>query len=298
MEKQNFRLKRLQGYYSGCFAAMASPCEVLVDSLDLKLAEKITGIVAREATRIEEKFSRYRDNNIVYQINNSRGNQLEVDSETAQLLDFSNKLYLLSDGMFDVTSGVLRQAWTFDGSDHIPDKNKINKIISNVGWSKVSWNSPLLVLPENMQIDLGGVGKEYAVDRCIQLIRKSSKVSCLVNFGGDLATTGARKNGQPWQVGIESAVSPGKNSGKVLALTHGAIATSGDVRRFVLKNGRRYGHILNPKTGWPVEGAPRSVTIAAATCTEADMLATFAMLQGGNCESYLDAEGVKYWCLR
>jgi thiamine biosynthesis lipoprotein len=84
----------------------------------------------------------------------------------------------------------------------------------------------------------------------------------------------------------------------VLEIRAGALATSGDARRFLLKDGRRYGHILDPRNGWPVEDAPRSVTVAADTCTQAGMLSTLAMLQGKNAEAFLDAEGAKYWCRR
>lgn len=294
----NTQIKAFDDYCVGCFSAMASPCEILVDSTDLKLAKKITRLAADEALRIDYKFSRYRDDNIVYRINNSAGGPVEVDAETAQLLDFAGELHQLSDGMFDVTSGVLRKAWQFDGSDHIPDQQLINQLLPNVGWLKLKWVSPVLTMPAGMQIDLGGIGKEYAVDRCTQLIRENCQISCLVNFGGDLAVTGPRQNGQSWKIGIESVEEPGLNSGKVLTLSRGAIATSGGVRRFVIKNGKRYGHILNPKTGWPVERAPRSVTVTAATCTEAGMLATLSMLQGENCESFLDGEGIRYWCLR
>lgn len=277
---------------------MASPCEVLVDSVDIELAGRITECAASEALRIEHKFSRYRNDNIVYRINNSAGGVIEVDTETAQLLDFADRLFQLSDGMFDVTSGILRKVWQFDGSDRIPDQKAIEKLLPNIGWSKLSWTNPKLSMPSGMQIDLGGIGKEYAVDRCVQLLRTNFNVPCVVNFGGDLAATGPRANNQPWQIGIESIETPGQNSGQVLSLSLGAIATSGDVRRFLVRNGIRYSHILNPKTGWPVEGAPRSVTVTAATCTEAGMLATLAMLQGVNCENFLDAEKIRYWCLR
>lgn len=293
-----YRFKKKDDVYAGYFSAMASPCEVLVCSDSLEITRDVTKLVAAEAWRIECKYSRYRDDNIIYRINNAGGGMVEVDEETAQLLDFAAKLYELSEGLFDITSGLLRKAWTFDGSDHVANSQIINRLLDKVGWPKLGWQNPNLVMPEDMQIDLGGIGKEYAVDRCIQLIRQHTDVPCLVNFGGDLAVTGARENNHPWQVGIESIEKPGQNSGAVLGLKRGAIATSGDARRFVLKDGKRYGHILNPKTGWPIDGAPRSVTVSAATCTEAGMLATFSMLHGKNCERFLEAEGVKYWCLR
>jgi thiamine biosynthesis lipoprotein len=118
-----------------------------------------------------------------------------------------------------------------------------------------------------------------------------------LNFGGDLLALGPQGEGAPWRVGIES-VTAEATAAKHIELRVGALATSGDARRFLLKDGQRYGHILDPKTGWPVAGAPRSVTVAAATCTEAGMLATLALLQGADAERFLEAQGVQFWALR
>lgn len=277
---------------------MASPCELLVETEDGEFAAALLRLVREEALRIEHKFSRYRRDNIVYKINNSGGQPVEVDAETAQLLDFARKLHTLSDGLFDITSGILRVVWTFDGSDRIPEDRDIAPLLQRIGWDRISWEAPLLRLQPGMQIDFGGIGKEYAVDRAIQIIRSRTKAPCLVNFGGDLAVTGARLNQEPWRVGIESTYTPGTLSDQGIALKQGALATSGDVRRYLLKDGVRYSHILNPKTGWPVTGAPRSVTVAAGTCTEAGMLSTLAMLQGADCEKFLQNENIAFWCIR
>lgn len=277
---------------------MASPCELLIETEDVELATMLLQQVRYEALRIEHKFSRYRRDNIVYKINASEGRPVEVDAETAQLLDFARKLYELSNGLFDITSGILRAAWTFDGSDRIPEEGDIAPLLQRIGWERVRWEAPSLTLQPGMQIDLGGIGKEYAVDRAIQIIRSRTGIPCLVNFGGDLAVTGARGGEIPWRVGIESAFSPGALSERGIALKQGALATSGDVRRYLLKDGIRYGHILNPKTGWPVTGAPRSITVAAGTCTEAGMLSTLAMLQGADCERFLQNENIPFWCVR
>jgi thiamine biosynthesis lipoprotein len=147
-----------------------------------------------------------------------------------------------------------------------------------------------------MEIDLGGIGKEYAVDRAAALVRPLS-TSCLLNFGGDLLALGPQAGGAPWRVGIES-VNAAATAAKHIDLAVGALATSGDARRFLLKDGKRYGHILDPTTGWPVAGAPRSVTVAAATCTQAGMLATLALLQGERAEAFLEAQGAQFWALR
>jgi thiamine biosynthesis lipoprotein len=147
-----------------------------------------------------------------------------------------------------------------------------------------------------MEIDFGGIGKEYAVDRAAALVAPIAP-SSLLNFGGDLFAIGPSAQGRPWRVGIE-ALGATARAAKELELTHGALATSGDARRFLLKNGTRYGHVLDPRTGWPVQGAPRSVTVAAPTCTEAGMLATFALLAGRDAEAFLESQNVQHWCLR
>ncbi|HEX7026154.1 MAG TPA: FAD:protein FMN transferase [Gammaproteobacteria bacterium] len=291
-------LEKRDNYWLGRFGAMASPCEILIETEDRALAAELLKITAGEAQRIEKKFSRYRNDSIVHRINNNRGRPVAVDPETAQLLDFAQTLYRLSGGLFDITSGVLRKAWTFDGGNHIPDHNLIAALLPCIGWDKVSWENSQLSLPDGMQIDFGGIGKEYAVDKAVLLVKARSDAPCLINFGGDLAVTRARNGGRPWQIGIESTQQPQRSSEHVLHLERGALATSGDVRRYLLKDGVRYGHILNPKTGWPVVDTPRSVTVAADTCTEAGMLATLAMLQGKDCEVFLDTEGVRYWCIR
>jgi thiamine biosynthesis lipoprotein len=280
----------------GTFAAMASACEVHVASADRELAERVLGIVAAEVARIEAKLSRYRSGNIVDQINTARGRTVVVDEETARLLDYAQRLFELSDGKFDITSGVLRRAWKFDGSDRIPTRTAVRALLGSVGWGRARWRSPELTLYAGMQIDFGGIGKEYAVDCAAELVAPICS-SCMLNFGGDLLAIGPSREGRPWLVGIEALENPAF-SAKQIELERGALATSGDARRFLLKDGKRYGHILDPTTGWPVEGAPRSVTVAAPTCTQAGMLATLALLRGRDAEAFLAAQGVRHWCLR
>ena len=146
-----------------------------------------------------------------------------------------------------------------------------------------------------MEIDLGGIGKEYAVDRCVERIRESTDCACLVNFGGDLRTSRHRRDRDPWRVGVDTADAPGTPS-RVIELFHGALATSGDSSRFLLKDGVRYGHLLDPRTGWPVPGGPRSVTVAATLCIEAGMLSSLALLHGRTAEQFLAQQNARYWC--
>ena len=275
---------------------MASPCELLVEAADAITANRLASIAYQEAKRIEQKFSRYRDDNIVYQINHSQGKTIEVDDETVLLLNFADQCYQLSDGLFDITSGVLRKAWNFDGSDHIPTHKQIKTILPLIGWQKITWQPPFLTMPPGMELDFGGIGKEYAVDQTFNRIHQEVKTAFLINFGGDLRASGIRKSNKPWLIGLESPIHTDEAQGAI-EITHGALATSGDTKRYLLKNGKRYAHILNPKTGWPVDHAPRSITVAASTTVEAGMLASFALLQGRNAKRFLDAQQVQYWAL-
>ncbi len=281
-----------------CFGAMASPCELLLPAAERAVALDLGELVAREARRIEAKFSRYRDDSVVTAIHRSRGSAagIEVDEETASLLDFARECFELSDGLFDITSGVLRRAWRFDGSDRLPSPQTVQSLLPLVGFDKLSWNPPRLVLPEGMELDLGGIGKEYAVDRAFALLAAVREAPFLVNFGGDLRANRPTRRA-PWLGGIARPAAAGR-AALILELEQGALTTSGDARRFLLKDGIRYGHILDPRTGWPVRDAPRSVTVAAATCTEAGLLSTLAMLQGAGAETYLEAQGVIHWLLR
>lgn len=275
---------------------MASPCECLVICDDEALAKELIMLAFNEAQRIEKKFSRYRLDNIIHKINNSKSKNICVDEETADLLDFSAQCYELSDGLFDVTSGVLREVWQFDGSNNIPATSLVEQTLQRVGWPKVKWQRPNLCMQTGMEIDLGGLGKEYAVDQAAKLMKNHAPdVNALINFGGDLVATGPRLNDVPWSIGVDDPSRTGEQAVGGVQLSKGALATSGDARRFLLKDNIRYSHILNPKTGWPVEQAPRSVSVMSNTCIEAGMLATFALLQGKEARSFLEEQDVPFW---
>ena len=278
------------------FKAMGSPCEIQLETDSADLAEEVGSLVQQEAIRIERKFSRYRSDSVLSMINNSHGSPVLADGETAALLDYADRCFRVSQGRFDVTSGVLRRVWTFDGSDRVPTAAGIEELCSLIGWHRVRWERPLITLPEGMEIDFGGLGKEYAVDMALMRAVQRTKLPVLVNFGGDLRVSGPRSGGQRWRVLIDSV---DLNASRAwLEIASGAITTSGDSRRFLVKDGIRYGHILDPRTGWPVRDAPRSVTVAAETCIAAGILSTLAMLQGKGAEKFLRREGVQAWITR
>ena len=290
-------LSRAAGHFVARFVAMAGPCELLLETDDAAMATHLGEIAEAEALRIEHKYTRYRNDSALSQINQSAGNPVHVDDETARLLDYAAQCFSLSDHKFDVTAGVLRRIWKFDGSDNIPSPQAVDALLPLIGWQKVDWQAPLVTLPPSMEIDFGGIGKEYAVDRVARLVMQETQASAVINFGGDLFVTGPRADGSPWQIGVDDPRASGENLVGYLTVSRGGVATSGDARRFLLKEGVRYGHIVDPRTGWPVVGAPRAVTVAAGTCTDAGMLATFSMLEGAAAEDFLRAQGVAYYCV-
>lgn len=295
----HFELERRSYGWHGSFRAMASPCEVYISGVGRGKAEGIVAAVHAEAMRIETKFSRYREDNIVARINRASGAGISVDDETARLLNYASELYGLSEGRFDITSGALRKAWKFDGGEAVPAPELIESLLSEVGWGQVEWANGTIRMPAGMEIDLGGIGKEYAVDRAAEIVREHT-TACMINFGGDLVAlgppAGKGRGNEGWTVGIES-LKEGATT-RTISLTQGALATSGDTRRYLIRNGCRFGHILDARTGWPVTDAPRTVTVLASSCTQAGMLATFAMLMGKDAESFLSSQHLRHWCLR
>lgn len=287
--------------WHGEFRAMASPCELLLQPCDEALARHLLQLAHDEALRIEHKYSRYRSDSMLSILNAHAGQVQTIDSETAQILTFARQCYQLSDGMFDISSGVLRRVWTFDGSDRLPTAEAVAALLPLIGFNKVEFDAQQLYLPAKMELDVGGIAKEYAVDKVAQLLEIATSTCAphlrmVVNFGGDMVAVRQQDAEQPWRIGIEH---PGlvDNAAMVVSLRAGALATSGDARRFLMRDGVRYSHILNPKTGWPVLGAPRSVTIAAPSCTLAGLLATTALLQGSAAQQFLDAQQINYWLI-
>lgn len=290
---------------SGCcvrFSAMASPCEIWIDGGTPADWPKLARLACDEALRIEHKWSRYRTDNLVHRINTAEGAPIAVDAETARMIDFGELLYRSSDGRFDLTAGVLRRAWRFTGAPTLPDPGVVRDLLQYVGWWRVSWSAHRLQMQPGMEIDFGGIGKEYAVDHVLAMLSRQTDAALLVNFGGDLAANAPRRDGTPWRVGIETAHA--ERSGTPMTATplirlhRGGVATSGDARRHVLHDGVRYGHVLDARSGWPVPNAPHSVTVAGDTCVAAGSLATLALLSGAEAEHFLEGQATDFHVLR
>jgi thiamine biosynthesis lipoprotein len=272
---------------------MGSPCELRLYTRSKADADAVAREGTAEVRRIESRYSRFRDDSLATRINRSAGSSrgVQVDDETASLLDYADVAFQQSDGLFDITSGVLRRVWNFKAG-RVPAQREIDALRPCIGWSKVRWTRPHLVLPvEGMEIDFGGYVKEYSADRVAELCRRRGIAHGLVDLGGDLAVIGPHPDGDAWRVGVRHPRCPEAALASI-GLASGGIASSGDYERFMIVDGVRYGHILDPRTGWPVESLA-AVSVVASHCLIAGTASTIAMLKGADAgAAWLDELGL------
>jgi thiamine biosynthesis lipoprotein len=279
------------------FRAMAAENEVQVHGDDAAFAESLAARAIEEVTRIEAKYSRYRADSVVTRINAAAGGAaVPIDAETRGLLAFADACFRQSGGRFDATSGVLRRAWRFD-SGRVPGDDELAPLVALIGWDRVEVADESVRLPAaGMELDFGGFGKEYAVDRAALALKEMGARSALVNLAGDLAILGPQPDGSPWRVGIRH---PRREDALLASLpvSSGSIATSGDYERYIEVDGVRHCHILDARTGRCVRGI-QSVTVHAVSCLVAGSATTIAMLKGEREGlEWLDMLGLSYLCV-
>jgi len=274
-------MRREATLYTTRFRVMGGPASVrFVDDRGAGEAVAIARAAEDEARRIERKFSRYRDDSVVSEINRNAGRTpVAVDDETVFLLEEALDLARLTLGRFDPSSGVLRRAWDFSKA-RVPDPQEVEALLPLVDYRQIALRHATAFLRRTgMEIDLGGVGKEYAVDRVAGLLAARGVASAVVSFAGDVRTVGGRGDGRPWAIGVADPRAPGRCRLTVRVAGAAGIATSGDYERGFVEDGVRYHHLLDATTGWPARGVA-SATVVAATAREAGRFATAAILLG------------------
>lgn len=273
---------------------MGSPCEIQLFAQNQAQAKRIANIAIADVNRLEARYSRYREDSFLSAINRvaATGGSITVDEETAGLLNYAVACYEQSDGLFDITSGILRRAWNFK-SGILPTETTIQELLDKVGWHKLRWNPPVLEFPiPGMEVDFGGVVKEYAVDRVAALCWQAGIRHGVINLGGDIKIIGPRTDGSPWRIGIRHP----RNKDSLLEtllLQKGALASSGDYERCIVLDGVRYGHVLNPKTGWPVRHLA-AVSVVGDFCVVAGSASTIAMLKEDAGPAWLEDLGLPH----
>ncbi len=265
------------------FPALGTTCEVqyAAGGGDAQAAGFERAAVAW-VNAFEAKFSRFRPDSLLSRINAAAGRDwVETDAETEALLQLCDTLHFMTQGVLDATALPLIQLWNYKAeSPRIPAAAEISAARALVGWKKVQRAEGKVFLPERgMALDFGGFGKEYAVDFVAQLAVDHGLPCALVDFGHDLRAIGAPPGRPAWHVGLEDPQKPGATSGSV-ALVGRGIASSGDYIRGFTVDGKRFGHIIDPRTGWPVANGCVQATVIAGSCLQAGVLSTTAFVLG------------------
>lgn len=274
---------------------MAAEHELQLCAGNRARADRAAKVAIADVLRIEAKFSRYRDDSVTTVINRSAGGApVAIDAETAALLRYADRCHALSGGRFDITSGVLRRAWDFRRRPPLtPTGDEIAAARELIGWDRVEWDDTRVRLPERgMELDFGGIGKEYAADRAAAICGDHGIAHGFVNLGGDVRVIGAQPDGAPWRIGIRHPRAADAVIGTV-ELREGAVATSGDYERYFEVNGRRYCHLLDARTGHPADHW-QAVSVVAPLAILAGSYATIAMLLAGEAEAFLEGQRVRY----
>ncbi len=264
------------------FHAMGTRCRVSLVEPSRAIANQFLDHLLNWVSDFEAKYSRFLNSSLISQINAAAGKHwVEVDEETERLLGLCHELQFLTQGAFDPTALPLIRLWYWKANPPVvPDDKAVQAARALIGWNKVQRRVGAIFLPQaGMQLDFGGIGKEYAVDTAMQLAASYGVEDMLVDFGQDIRVHGKPPGKPAWHVGLENPKSPGSCWASVGASDH-AIASSGDYLRHFVANGKRYGHIIDPRTGYPVDNGCLSVSVIASSCTVAGILSTTAFILG------------------
>lgn len=274
------RLEARGGTHDLTFAAMGTICRVHF-AAPAAGARRIADLVLGWVAAFEAKYSRFLPDSLVSQVNAAAGGPwVALDPEADRLLALCDQLVFMTRGILDPTALPVIRLWDWKKA-RIPGDAEIAAAMPLVGWRQVQRAPGRIRLPRaGMALDLGGVGKEFAVDQVVLLLAQSGVTSALVDFGADVRVLGLPSDGRPaWKIGLEDPARPG-TPWTHLVVREGAVATSGDYVRGFEAGGRRYGHIVDPRTGSPVDQGVLAVSVFAPSCTQAGMLSTAAFVLG------------------
>lgn len=272
-----------QEKYNRTLKLMGSRFDITVVAKDEVQANDYIDLAISEISRIEKEISSWDPESETSKIIANAGIQpLKVNRELYDLITRAVKISELTEGAFDITYASMDRIWKFDGSmNHLPTDDEIAQSIRKVGYKNIVLDpehQTVFLKNKGMRIGFGAIGKGYAADKAKQLLISEGVNGGIINASGDLTTWGTQPDGSPWMVGITNPL----NKNKVFSwfpLDNNAVVTSGNYEKFVEFNGKKYTHIIDPRTGWPVSGLT-SVTIFAPKAELADALATSVFVMG------------------
>lgn len=262
---------------------LGSPFEISVVANDSVQANFYTELAISEVKRIENLISDWIPTTQISLVNQNAGiKPVKVDKEVFELVDRAIKISKLTDGAFDISYASMDKIWKFDGSmKSMPTAETIKKSVEKVGYQNIILNekdTTIFLKNQGMKLGLGGIGQGYIADKIKEVLKANGCIAGLVNVSGDINTWGKQPDGKDWTVGIVNPL----NKNKVFAtfpLNDSAVETSGSYEKYVTFNGKRYSHIIDPRTGYPASGIV-SVSVFAKQTELADALATGIFVLG------------------
>ncbi|MFB9107408.1 FAD:protein FMN transferase [Flavobacterium gyeonganense] len=262
---------------------MGGRFDISIVAHDSLTAEQSINEVIEEISRIENLISDWKPDSQVSEVNQNAGiKPVKVDQEVFELTQRAIELSKKTKGAFDVSFAALDRVWKFDGSmNEMPSAEAIKKSVEKVGYKNIvldSVNSTIFLKLKGMKIGFGALGEGYATDKCRSMMLAKGIKAGIINGSGDMSTWGKQPNGEDWKIGITNPFKPEKILA-VVPLNNGAVTTSGNYEKYVVFNGKRYSHIINPATGYPATGLC-SVTVFGPSAETANGFSTSLMVLG------------------
>ena len=279
---------------------MGGRFDISIVAKDSLSAEQNIDIVIAEITRIENLISDWKPTSQVSEVNQNAGiRPVKVDREVFELTQRALRFSEITDGGFDISFAAMDRIWKFDGSmTEMPSAEAIKKSVEKVGYKNIildSINSTIFLKLKAMKIGFGALGEGYATDKCRAMMLAKGIQAGIINGSGDMSTWGTQPNRKPWNIGITNPFDTDKLLA-VVPINNGAVTTSGSYEKFVVFDGKRYSHIINPATGYPATGLC-SVTVFGPNAETANGLSTSLMVLGKTAGLVLLDKFPDYSCL-